>query len=1703
MNQFLEKICCSVHNTRSFFRLRGLVLSLTLLLGVSGFVEAQPCPAAAALGAHCCTPADYGLTAPTNASIHNLTSCGATRTFSVAAGGTYQFSLNPTTAYTFSICYPSGSATVPQMDLWSDLAGTALLATSTTVTSGSQTCTRIIYTPATASACDVDVFLSVFRHSCVRDWTPFTLTVSCSSCALSCPQDTYWSSNGPDCDADNRSLPVPTYCNPTLPIVWDYTIVDATGAIVTSGTYTGGATPPIISDLVIGHYQVTFSATAALNPSICPTTFPLNCAYNLVVLPVMACDDLINVSLAAGCSATITPQMLLEDYCVDVTPLVETNDIEYVVNVNNTGSNVVTNANVGQQLSTTISVYIDANGNNLRDAGEPILNSCWGYIKVEDKYGPIIDCGKNTVLCGAPTSVEALGSPSVNDECSSVASLTHLDYETNYTSCADNDNDGILNDDASVDPTTGVVTIADAGDLDGDGIPDDLDPDTDGDGILDANDVDDDNDGIGDGLDPDDDNDGVDDNLDMDDSNCDGIDDDCDGYAWTKLISRTWTATDVYNNANSCTQEIFVARPLISPLDLFGAPAPAQFKPQVYIEFPLSLDDVELPSLDCSAAISYDANGHPIVTTAMSGVPSLVVVRDEGDGNPANDTTRVAITSSCLLGYTYTDQFIPICQASWKVIRLWTVLDWCNSNNQQVYSNVNDLQIIKILDKTAPTFTCPTPAQVQISYVNSLTCAGRVILPQVTATDNCSSTFTYSISAPGLGTIHTNGGIFNNVPIGTHVFTYAVGDNCGNIRTCEVTVVLTDVVEPTAVCEQTRVVAIPTSGNAVVFANAFDDGSYDNCGVVSYQVRRLTPGCDLPYGPSAPFADHVEFCCADVNTAGTPIMVELRICDAAGNCNSCMVNVVVQDKISPTISCPANTTTACGPDYEAYTEAQLNTAFGVATGHDNCNVTTSVVTNFSINECGAGTIVRTWTATDPGGRTATCSQTITIVNSDLFSSSDIVWPTDVTRGCGDNLTPAATGNPTLLQDGPCDQVAYGYEDLRLTIVENYCLKILRTWTVLDWCQFNPETGAGRWTHVQTIRVEDNVAPEISGAPTGTVTVSVDANCQVEYVIPAVTATDACDILINPSNPATTISVSIVGTGTTSYGPFTNDYTHTLVRGTYRVCYTADDRCGNRTTNCYDLVVSDLKKPTPVCINGLATSLMNVNGGMVEVWASDFESGSSYDNCSDHEDLTYFINRIPQGGAPSQTVPTTTSVSFTCDDLGTQFIQLWVCDEAGNCDFCQTYILIQNNMNIPNCGDPEGNAAVSGNITTELNDEIDNVTVTVTGNVAIPVVTGSNGYYGVPDLQMDATYTVSPEKNIEPLNGVTTYDLVLISKHILGIQQLDSPYKLIAADVNKSKTITTIDLVQLRQLILHMVEQFPSNNSWRFVDKSYQFQNPTNAQAETFPEIYNISSLNADMLIDFIGVKVGDVNGSATANSLLGSEDRNANGALNFKVENQQLSAGNDYTVNFRANDFKDILGYQFTMNFNNEVVEFVSLKEGELAGLSNDNFGLGMVNEGIITSSWNSNDYVNMKDDAVLFSVTFRAKQNATLSDVVSIGSRYTAAEAYSKRSDNMQVGIQFGNAATATTEEFALYQNQPNPFKGETAIRFYLPEATSATLTIYDIAGKVLKVIDSDYAKGTHEVKVSKAELQANGVVYYRLQTPKYNATKKMLIVE
>lgn len=949
---------------------------------------------------------------------------------------------------------------------------------------------------------------------------------------------------------------------------------------------------------------------------------------------------------------------------------------------------------------------------------------------------------------------------------------------------------------------------------------------------------------------------------------------------------------------------------------------------------------------------------------------------------------------------------------------------------------------------------------------------------------------------------------------------------------------------------------------ARIFAHDVDEGSWDNCGEVTLQVFRnnFDPVNNTCGTQNSIAGSYVDFFCCDV---GITSDITLVVTDEYGNQNSCWLNVTPEDKINPFCDAPDNVIVDCDDlpyGFDATNADQLEDLFGMATGADNCGIETAqqIAANNNL-DCGFGSITRIFRVTDVHGQSSTnsCVQVITV---NEVHNYEIKFPKDAEAQCG-----VAEPDSVIFNEIGCDLLAISSSDETFSASGNECYKVFRTWKVINWCQYDGESApyvvgrdedcngtpgdeciwllarpngkiyfdedtdespdnnvpginfcgtsndyydfvydeTGFYQYTQIIKVYDDIAPEISFDAASPFCSLDNVDCDATVVFPFTIEEDCTpndldiEVFLNAFNNGVLTPLNGVLSG--SYPSYT--ITGSFPIGAHSFEVRVKDGCGNSDLAVLPFSVIDCKAPAPICINGIAIELMPVdeNGdnlpdpgaGMAEIWASDFVA-SPISDCS--EPIKYAINRAGEINDPEQT-----GLVLTCDDEGTLVVEIWAYDAVGNGDFCETYILVQDNMGV--CGDASPMAA--GAISTEQEEAVEGVEVSLSGEMSDMMMTQADGLYSFTGLQPGLDYTVTPSRDGDDLNGVSTYDLVLISKHILGVDPLESPYQQIAADVNKSGTVTTLDLIQLRKLILSITTNFTDNTSWRFVEAGYTFPNPANPWAEQFPEVVNFNDLPGTGINDanFIAIKVGDVSGDAAPNNFATIDERDFEGTFALHTAEQELEAGKEYRVSFTAADLAAIEGYQATLKLATDIVEIVDVIGGIVG---EEHFGMVYADRGLITTSWHWSSEASATTDIELFTLVLRAHSDARLSEVLGISSVVTKAEAYGRDGSFRDVGIDFSTAlANGSDHQFGVYQNQPNPFRGETVIGFNLPADAQVTFTISDVTGKVLKQYHQNGNKGYNQITVISAELAAAGVVSYTVSSGPHTATKKMVIIE
>lgn len=178
--------------------------------------------------------------------------------------------------------------------------------------------------------------------------------------------------------------------------------------------------------------------------------------------------------------------------------------------------------------------------------------------------------------------------------------------------------------------------------------------------------------------------------------------------------------------------------------------------------------------------------------------------------------------------------------------------------------------------------------------------------------------------------------------------------------------------------------------------------------------------------------------------------------------------------------------------------------------------------------------------------------------------------------------------------------------------------------------------------------------------------------------------------------------------------------------------------------------------------------------------------------------------------------------------------------------------------------------LTGTITTPDSGMVKGIKVKVRDLAPDTIFTDSSGRFDfITAMVARDNYRLQFEKNDDHNNGVTTFDVVKVQQHVLGIAPLTSPYELLAADVDRSGVITVADILQLRRIVLHVDVKFAKSNSWIFINSNYIFNNPESP----FFEVYTGEA--ASFLFkpikkevepfSIIAIKVGDVNFSAKLN----------------------------------------------------------------------------------------------------------------------------------------------------------------------------------------------------------------------------------------------
>jgi hypothetical protein len=259
------------------------------------------------------------------------------------------------------------------------------------------------------------------------------------------------------------------------------------------------------------------------------------------------------------------------------------------------------------------------------------------------------------------------------------------------------------------------------------------------------------------------------------------------------------------------------------------------------------------------------------------------------------------------------------------------------------------------------------------------------------------------------------------------------------------------------------------------------------------------------------------------------------------------------------------------------------------------------------------------------------------------------------------------------------------------------------------------------------------------------------------------------------------------------------------------------------------------------------------------------------------------------------------------------------------------------------------------------------------------LTDDNGAYSfsaVPALQ-NATYTVRPSKEDNPFYGMSTYDLVLIAKHILGIEPFLCEWQLIAADVNCNGAITSFDIVTARKYLLGITTELPCG-AWRFQ-----------------PDSAVVSNGGCE---DFKAVEVGNVNAGPCDSVVLLPTVPDRSEPLVLHVSDRHLAPGETARVAFFLGENARLEGLQLALGFDPKKLKINRIESERLSGFDESAYSLARQSQGELPIVWLDGAGLELPAGATLLTLELTALEGGQLADWLRLEQHSLRPEAYAER---------------------------------------------------------------------------------------------------------
>jgi hypothetical protein len=245
---------------------------------------------------------------------------------------------------------------------------------------------------------------------------------------------------------------------------------------------------------------------------------------------------------------------------------------------------------------------------------------------------------------------------------------------------------------------------------------------------------------------------------------------------------------------------------------------------------------------------------------------------------------------------------------------------------------------------------------------------------------------------------------------------------------------------------------------------------------------------------------------------------------------------------------------------------------------------------------------------------------------------------------------------------------------------------------------------------------------------------------------------------------------------------------------------------------------------------------------------------------------------------------------------------------------------------------------------------------------------------------------------------------------------------------------------------------------------------------------------------------------------------NAQSLMLSTTPDKVVQEGEVFSIDVKVKDFTNIISCQFAIFWDANVLQYIGVNNHSLPDVTSENVNPMFSNEGMIRFNWVTPDPsfagFSLNDNMQIFTISFKAIGGPAMQSMVEISGDDNPdnpfpVEFIDEGDMEVPVNITSGtvtidgvNASKETvTQDFTLFQNNPNPFRTQTNISFNLNQSSQTQLSIRDQAGKVVYETNGSYTSGLHTIQLSRDLFTSAGSYFFTLKTENATATRQLVV--